>query len=120
MNPILDRKSFVADPEAHKMSDGRLYIYGSLDVSGKKDYCSQQYKVFSTDDPKLEKWTDHGISFSNVKGKEQVSWRRCFNLYAPEPLKRMENIIYSFAAPLDMRAWQLQKSRKVPLVMQRN
>ena len=22
MNPIFDRKSFVADPEAHKMSDG--------------------------------------------------------------------------------------------------
>ena len=36
MNPIFDRESFVADPEAHKMSDGRLYVYGSLDISGKK------------------------------------------------------------------------------------
>ena len=88
MNPIFDRKSFVADPEAHKMSDGRLYVYGSLDISGKKDYCSQQYKVFSTDDPKVEKWTDHGISFSNAKGKEQVAWRRRFNLYAPDAIEK--------------------------------
>ena len=76
MNPIFDRKSFVPDPEAHKMPDGRLYVYGSLDVSGRRGYCSREYKVFSTDDPKLENWTDHGISFSNAKGKEQVPWRR--------------------------------------------
>ena len=34
MNPILPRKYFTPDAEAHPMPDGRLYIYGSNDKSG--------------------------------------------------------------------------------------
>lgn len=61
MNPLFDRSYFVPDGEAHKMPDGRLYVYGSADISGEPDYCSNHYYVFSTDD--MEHWTNHGISF---------------------------------------------------------
>ena len=57
MNPLLPRYFFMADAEARVMPDGRLYLYGSQDISGSEDYCSKEYHVFSTDDPALEKWT---------------------------------------------------------------
>ncbi len=63
MNPLFDRKFFIPDGEARKMSDGRLYVYGSADISGEPDYCSNRYYVFSTDD--MVNWTNHGISFKS-------------------------------------------------------
>lgn len=62
MNPILPLNEFIPDVEAHQFSDGRLYLYGSMDTCGTDIWCSKQYKVFSTND--LKHWTDHGISFS--------------------------------------------------------
>jgi len=88
MNPIFDRKYFVPDPEAHKMPDGRLYVYGSLDVSGAKAYCSPYHRVYSTDDPKLEKWTDHGVSFSNTPENSQVHWKKTPELSAPDAIHK--------------------------------
>ena len=61
MNPALPRNHFVPDGEAHKMPDGRLYVYGSYDVSGAQTYCSDVLHVFSTDD--MAHWTDHGVAF---------------------------------------------------------
>ena len=66
MNPLFDRKLFVPDGEAHVMPDGRLYVYGSIDISGSKTYCGEYYHVVSTDDPKLENWVDHGVSFATT------------------------------------------------------
>jgi len=84
MNPILNRKNFVPDPEAHKMPDGRLYLYGSLDISGNNDYCSRYQRVFSTDDKKLEKWTDHGICYFNTAENKEVYWSPDTRLSAPD------------------------------------
>ena len=46
MNPILPETCFVPDAEARVMPDGRLYIYGSWDVSGSDDYCSRELHCF--------------------------------------------------------------------------
>lgn len=88
MNPLFDRKHFVPDPEAHKMPDGRLYVYGSLDISGSDTYCSPYHRVFSTDDPKLEHWVDHGVAFSNTKENPQVYWRNTPILSAPDAIHK--------------------------------
>lgn len=61
MNPILPVKHFVPDPEPRVWGDGRCYIYGSYDLSGDVAFCSNQYRVFSSDD--LLEWVDHGVSF---------------------------------------------------------
>ena len=79
MNPILPKKHFVPDVEAREMPDGRLYIYGSYDISGKMDYCSEVLHVFSTDD--MKNWTDHGICFQG----SDVSWAKTGSmLFAPD------------------------------------
>lgn len=64
MNPVLDIKMFIPDAEAHKMPDGRLYIYGSLDHSGDTEFCSTKYVTFSTDD--MVHWVDHGEIFNST------------------------------------------------------
>ena len=84
MNPILKREFFVPDPEGHVMPDGRLYLYGSLDISGRQDYCSKYQRVFSTDDPKMETWTDHGVCFENTARNPSVAWAPDMRLSAPD------------------------------------
>lgn len=86
MNPLLRRDTFIPDPEAHKMPDGRLYLYGSLDISGRQEYCSKNYRVFSTDDERLENWVDHGIVFSNTAENPQLYWNPDYRLSAPDAI----------------------------------
>ena len=83
MNPILPLQHFVPDGEAREMPDGRLYLYGSYDISGDYTYCSEVLHVFSTDD--LIHWEDHGVAFSC----EDVPWvANGAMLYAPDCIHR--------------------------------
>ena len=85
MNPILPRYFFLPDAEARLMPNGRLYLYGSQDISGNNEYyCSKEYHVFSTDDPKLEVWKDHGVSLSNTKENAGITYAPDALLYAPD------------------------------------
>ena len=78
-NPILGSERFVPDVEAHVWEDGRMYLYGSYDIRGKRGYCSDRYHVFSSDD--LETWTDHGVAFSLA----DTAWAKEMDaLYAPD------------------------------------
>lgn len=81
MNPVLPLHHFVPDVEARVWKDGRIYLYGSYDISRNLDYCSHEYHVFSSDD--LENWTDHGVSFCSRGEKSGVPWSNK-PLYAPD------------------------------------
>ncbi|HOU15057.1 MAG TPA: family 43 glycosylhydrolase [Anaerolineae bacterium] len=80
MNPILPMQYFIPDVEARQWSDGRMYLYGSSDIGGNTLYCSQEYRVFSSDD--ILHWTDHGVSFSSA----DVHSNPAAQLYAPDCL----------------------------------
>lgn len=72
-NPISPMGVYIADPSS-RVVDGRLYVYGSLDVSPGR-YCSKDYHVlFSAD---LRNWTLHPYSFRND-----------IDLYAPDMMFR--------------------------------
>ena len=88
MNPLLPLAYFTPDVEARVMPDGRLYLYGSNDISGDKAYCSKEYRVYSTDDPKLEKWTVHDVSFENTKKNPGIPWSPDTILYAPDAIEK--------------------------------
>ncbi len=60
-NPMLPPDWCIPDGEARSMPDGRLYLYGSHDVSD-DDYCSRDYAVFSTED--FSRWEVNYPSFS--------------------------------------------------------
>lgn len=53
-NPLLPLEYCVPDAEAHVMSDGRVYLYGSLDKH-RDSYCSGEYVVASSAD--MRNWT---------------------------------------------------------------
>ena len=73
MNPTLPLQHFVPDAEARVWQDGRLYVYGSCDISGNTRYCSKHYRVYSTSD--LVSWTDHG-SIHPFNGRWYVLYHR--------------------------------------------
>jgi len=81
MNPILPPQYFIPDVEARHWSDGRMYLYGSYDINGDLDYCSDRYHVFSSND--LITWRDHGQSFHIADAHGEKARR----LYAPDCVK---------------------------------
>lgn len=78
MNPLLPIQYFIPDVEARQWADGRIYLYGSYDISGDTTYCSHEYHVFSSAD--LRQWTDHGVSFRSSAGHSDPNAQ----LYAPD------------------------------------
>jgi arabinoxylan arabinofuranohydrolase len=64
-NPISPAGVYIADPAARIWNDGRLYIYGSNDISP-KTYCSPIYHVLSTDNMKDWKICRNTFSLSEV------------------------------------------------------
>src|SRR5512143_2574085 len=81
MNPILPIQHFVPDVEARQWEDGRIYLYGSYDISGRTSYCSWEYHVFSSAD--LVHWEDHGESFHSTGPDSDVPWSGA-PLFAPD------------------------------------
>jgi arabinoxylan arabinofuranohydrolase len=77
MNPLLPVRHFVPDAEARIWKDGRIWLYGSYDLSGDTTYCSREYHAFSS--PDLLKWRDHGVCFRSEGGRF---------LYAPDCIER--------------------------------
>jgi beta-xylosidase len=73
-NPISPMGVYIADPTARVGKDGKMYIYGSLDVSPRY-YCSPDYHVLSSAD--LREWTLHPYSFRNDE-----------MLYAPDMMEK--------------------------------
>ena len=73
-NPISPMGVYIADPSSRVGLDGKLYIYGSLDVQPGR-YCSRDYHVLSSAD--LKDWTLHRNSFT---------WQT--DLYAPDMMYR--------------------------------
>jgi len=79
-NPITAPGVYIADPSAHVWKDGKLYVYGSLDVSP-NFYCSNSYHVLSTSD--LKNWTLTKNSFASAGAQDAVPYSDDF-LYAPD------------------------------------
>lgn len=88
MNPLLPDNCFVPDAEARVMPDGRLYLYGSWDISGRNKYCSHELHCFSTDD--MENWTDHGVIFRNDDKFCGLPWSPGSELFAPDAIEKDE------------------------------
>lgn len=81
MNPILPMKFYIPDVEARQWQDGRVYLYGSKDLSGNDEYCSYEYQIFSSRD--LIYWEEGGVAFSSDK-KGKYTANHISPLYAPD------------------------------------
>ncbi len=79
-NPISPPGVYIADPAAHVWKDGRLYVYGSLDITTDY-YCSHRHHVLSTDN--MVDWTLHRDVFASKGENDQVAYSDSL-LYAPD------------------------------------
>lgn len=86
MNPILPRNHFVPDVEARVMPDGKLYLYGSYDLSGNPGYCSKVQHCFSTED--MVNFRDEGVIFRNDGAQSMFTAHPDINLYAPDAVHK--------------------------------
>jgi hypothetical protein len=83
-NPISPPGVYIADPTARVDVNGKMYIYGSLDVAP-GEYCSARYHVLSSDD--LLNWQLHANSFASAGENDAVSYSDRM-LYAPDMMYR--------------------------------
>ncbi len=79
-NPISPPGVYIADPSAKVFPDGKLYIYGSLDISPDY-YCSNSYHVMATDN--MKDWDLYMSVFSSKGLKDEVKYSDAI-LYAPD------------------------------------
>lgn len=79
-NPISPPGVYIADPSAKVFSDGKLYIYGSLDIL-QDYYCSRNYHVMSTEN--MKDWKIYKNVFSSKGLNDEVKYSDAI-LYAPD------------------------------------
>ena len=88
-NPFLPGWEYIPDGEPHVFGD-RVYLYGSHDRAGSKEFCDTILRVWSAPLADLNRWTDHGIIFSTRTEDDHaddVGWSDN-NLYAPDVIEK--------------------------------
>ena len=88
-NPILPSWEYIPDGEPRVFGD-RVYLYGSHDRAGSREFCDYILKVWSAPLNDLNHWRDEGIILStrDIGGhKGDVSWSDG-HLYAPDVIEK--------------------------------
>ena len=76
-NPYLPSWEYIPDGEPHVFGD-RLYLFGSHDRFGGRDYCENDYVLWSAPVDDLSDWRCHGVIYrreqdpNNIPGKSQM------------------------------------------------
>ncbi len=102
-NPLLPMEWHIPDPEAHVMSDGKLYVYGSCDKN-KDVFCSKEYFVAHTID--LIDWEISGPIFNT----EEVSWKG-----ESKEHSSLSNIKSFDDLPMHIKQYMPEGAREIPI-----
>ncbi len=94
-NPICPIGTYVADPTARVWDDGRLYVYGSTDVSF-DHWCSYKHDVIYTSD--LKTWRMQPDVFTTKGENDQVEGTDDL-LFAPDIMYRDGTYFLYFCSP---------------------
>lgn len=91
-NPYLPSWEYIPDGEPRVFND-RLYIFGSHDRFGGKDYCENDYVAWSTPIDDLSDWRYEGVIFT----KEQTPWNTKKDQYfAPDVVQGNDGKYYLY------------------------
>lgn len=91
-NPYLPSWEYIPDAEP-RLFDGRVYIYGSHDQFGSKEYCANDYVSWSAPEDDLSDWRYEGIIFR----KDQTPWNtKNLLYYAPDVVQGTDGKYYLF------------------------
>lgn len=117
-NPIVPPGVYIADPSAHQWKDGKMYVYGSKDLSPDY-YCSYTYDVLSSTD--LKTWALTPKTFTAKGEGDQVPYSDGL-LYAPDCTyyKGLYYLYYCIADPVHTEGVATSKSPLGPFLNGRN
>lgn len=107
-NPISPVGVYIADPTARVGKDGKLYVYGSLDVSPEY-YCSPDYHVLSSAD--LKTWTLHPYSFRNgetLYAPDLMEKEGTYYLYYDTPVKGVHAVTMEFIGDVSLDSFRFE------------
>lgn len=91
-NPYLPSWEYIPDAEP-RLFDGRVYIYGSHDRFGSKEYCVNDYVSWSAPEDDLSDWRYEGTIFR----KDQTPWNtKNLLYYAPDVVQGTDGKYYLF------------------------
>lgn len=92
-NPYLPLYEYVPDGEPH-VFDGRVYIYGSHDVSGGTEYCQDHYVTWSAPVGNLKDWRYEGVIYR--RSQDPSNREDKMQLWAPDVTKGPDGRYYLY------------------------
>lgn len=92
VNPFLPSYEYVPDGEPHIFGD-RVYLYGSHDKFGGKDYCENDYVCWSASIDNLANWRYEGVIYRKEDDPKQVERKI---LFAPDVIKGKDGRFYLY------------------------
>lgn len=91
-NPYLPSWEYIPDAEPRVFGE-RLYIYGSHDLFGAKEYCEGNYVSWSAPVGDLSDWRYEGVIFK----KEDTPWNQeKLSYYAPDVVRGTDGRYYLY------------------------
>lgn len=94
-NPYMPLLEHVPDGEPHVFGD-RVYVYGSHDRAGGKEYCEDDYVVWSAPAANLRDWRFDGLSYRKTQDPANPDGK--YLLYAPDCIKGPDGRYYLYYA----------------------
>ena len=92
-NPYLPSWEYVPDGEPH-VFEGRLYIFGSHDRFGGKEYCENDYVLWSAPVDDLSDWSCHGIVYRRSQDPDNIPGKS--HMWAPDAVKGPDGRYYLY------------------------
>lgn len=93
LNPYLPSFEYVADGEPH-VFDGRVYIYGSHDAFGGKNFCEKDYVCWSAPVDDLSDWKYEGVIYR--KNQDPKNKNGKMRMFAPDVCKGNDGRYYLY------------------------
>ena len=95
-NPYLPLSVYIPDGEPHVFGD-RVYVYGSHDQEGGKDFCVRDYEVWSSPVDDLASWSCPGVAY---RAQQDPDWneKRGYAMYAPDCVQGNDGRYYLYYA----------------------
>ena len=95
-NPYLPLNVYIPDGEPHVFGD-RVYVYGSQDAEGGRDFCVLDYEVWSAPVDDLTDWSCNGTAY-HAKQDPDWSETRDYAMYAPDCVQGNDGRYYLYYA----------------------
>jgi len=92
-NPFLPFNEYIPDGEPHVFGD-RVYVYGSHDEEGGRNYCLLDYVCYSASLDDLKNWRYEGVIFK--KTDEPANKEGTMQLFAPDVCQGPDGLYYLY------------------------